>query len=789
MPRLSQIHRVLVSAACSAAAWTATADAQDKVTFVDAALPVLRQRCGACHNADKKTAGLDVTTYAAIMQGGGSGEVIVPGDAPGSHLFSVANHDTEPKMPPDAPPIPEPERQVLRAWIDGGALENAGSVATVVKKVDVAMTTPASERPAVPPLPAHLPLEPVLRTAVVDACASIATSPWAPVAAVCGQKQVLLYRTDSLELAGVLPFPEGRPHLVRFSAGGGLVLAGGGVGAASGRVAVWNVKTGRRLRTLGEELDIVLAADVSPDQRLVAFGGPQKVVRIHSLETGAKLHDLVKHTDWIQAAAFSPDGVLLATTDRSGGAMVWEAVSGRDFLTLQGHPGSVTSVAWRGDSNMLATGCEDGQIRLWELENGTLVKAWPAHGGGVTAVDFTRDGRVVSVGRDRVPKIWTTDGAQQRAFEACADIGLAVAACDETNRVLVGDWTGEIRVWNGADGGRVGSLDPNPVAIADRVAAAEHSIADTKARLAQAVEASSVAAAAVAAATTAHAAAAGADPTSPLLGQLEASLTAARAEQTRLEAEVVDLKNQMAQAAAGHARWVAEVAFQANYERLLATLAEREQTLSAAEADLANAALRRQADEQVRQAAVARRDGMQRQIESLTAAAAASEGEAKDLAARIDQRGGEIAGLQGAIDRSRQAIVALDESAARIVQGLAAAPDDPALVQAQAGLVAATQAKQAQLQQQLESLAALTAEKAAWEQAVVDKRALAGKHGADAAAVAAAMPAVTVEIEAADRALAEATKIVEEKNGVVAGRKAEVDAAGGQLDALQGAQG
>ncbi|MBM4056930.1 MAG: hypothetical protein FJ275_01670 [Planctomycetes bacterium] len=470
--------RLLLVALSIAAIPSAAARAQDKVTFADNALPVLRQRCGTCHNADKKTAGLDVTSYAAIMRGGGSGEVIAPGDASASHLYRVANHDDEPKMPPDSPPIPEAERAVLKAWIDGGVLETKGSVAVAPKKVEVAMTAPAAERPAVPPLPARLPLEPAARTAKPDACGSVAASPWAPLVAVCGQKQVLLFRTDSLDLAGVLPFPEGRPHVVRFSPGGGLVIAGGGVGGQSGRVAVWSVKTGRRVRTVGDELDAVLAADISPDQRLVALGGPQKVARIWSVEPGAKLHDLGRHTDWIQAVAFSPDGALLATADRAGNVFVWEAATGRDYLAIQAHPAAVTALAWRGDSNLLATACEDGQVRLWEPENGTLVKAFPAHGGGVAAVDFLRDGRLVSVGRDKTPKLWKADFSQERAFDASADIGLAIAACEETGRLVVGDWTGELRVFLLGDGARAGTLDTNPPALADRVAMAEKSLAD-----------------------------------------------------------------------------------------------------------------------------------------------------------------------------------------------------------------------------------------------------------------------------------------------------------------------
>lgn len=622
-----------VPAAVVLAASVLPAVAADTPTFVDNALPVLRQRCGSCHNPDKKTAGLDVTSYAAILRGGGSGEVITPGDAAGSHLFRVANHDDEPKMPPDAPPIPEAERQVLKSWIDGGVLETKGSVAVAPKRVEVAMAAPATERPAVPPMPGRLPLETGVKTAKPDSSTSLATSPWSPLVAVCGQKQVLLYRTDTLDLVGVLPFPEGRPHVVRFSAGGGLIVAGGGVGGQSGRVAVWNLRNGRRLCTLGDELDIVLAADVSPDQRLVALGGPQKVARIWSIETGAKLHDLGKHTDWILATAFSPDGALLVTADRAGNVFAWESATGRDFLTIPAHPAAVTSLAWRGDSNVLATGCDDGQIRLWEPENGTLVKAWPAHGGGVAAIDFTRDGRLVSVGRDKTPKLWKADFSQERALAPGADVGLSVAACDETGRILVGDWTGELSAYAAADGGRVGMLDPNPAPLTDRVAAAEREFAARKTVLDAAV----------------------------------AALAAAPdAEKPQAESAVIDLKSQVAKAAAEQARWFGEVAFQAGYDRLAKTLADRQAAVAAAESEWGVVESKRRTDDQSLQAAAAKRDGLQQQADALATAITQAEQQVKDLAAQLEKHKAEMAqvqsGLPGATTEAETAAAAVAEA-------------------------------------------------------------------------------------------------------------------------------
>ncbi|MBT4868322.1 MAG: hypothetical protein HON53_24710 [Planctomycetaceae bacterium] len=480
------------------------ADAQDspeggkkkppKITYDEHVKPILRAKCFSCHNADKKKGDLDLTTYTGLMQGGGSGEVIEAGESGLSYLYGLITHDEEPFMPPSSPKIDDKMIETIRKWIDGGVLENSGSKAKLSDKpkFNLALKTAPSERPATVPMPGRLSLEPAVYSPTTTAVTALATSPWAPLAAVAGQKQVLLYNTSTFQLLGALPFPEGVPQVLKFSRNGSLLLAGGGRGGEQGLAVVWNIKTGERIIEIGDELDTVLAADISSDQTLIALGGPQKVVRIYSTETGRLLHELRKHTDWICSLEFSPDSVLLATGDRNGGLFVWEGWTGREYLALKAHSKMVTAVSWRSDSNVVASCSEDGSIRLWEMENGGQIKSWGAHGGGVGSVEFARDGRIVSCGRDRVTKLWNQAGAQQRAFEAFGDLALRVTFCDETNRAIAGDWTGAIRVWNAADGKRLGELAQNPLPLEQRLknataqltanrAANDKSVAATKA--------------------------------------------------------------------------------------------------------------------------------------------------------------------------------------------------------------------------------------------------------------------------------------------------------------------
>jgi len=459
--------------------------AAKKITYIDHVRPILRQKCFSCHNLDKKSGGLDMTSYTNLMQGGGSGEVVESGDPESSYLFMLVTHESEPFMPPKSDKLPKKMLATIKQWIKGGVLETSGSKARISKKpaFDLGLKSTPSGKPAgPPPMPGRLGLEPVVHTRRTTAVTAVATSPWAPLAAVAGQKQVLLYHTQTLELLGVLPFPEGIAHVLKFSRNGSLLLAGGGHGASRGRVVVWNVKTGKRVIEVGDELDTILAADISADQTRIALGGPSKVVRVYNTRDGSLAYELRKHTDWIDSLEFSPDGVLLATGDRNGGLFVWETDTGREYLSLKGHRGAITGMSWRLDSNILASCSKDATIRLWEMENGRQVKSWGAHGGGTEAVEFTRDGRLVSAGRDRRTKLWTQAGKAIRTFEAFSDFALRVTYSDTDKRVIAGDWTGVVRVWDEATGKRLGELTPNPPKLQDRVSAADKARKTAQAR-------------------------------------------------------------------------------------------------------------------------------------------------------------------------------------------------------------------------------------------------------------------------------------------------------------------
>jgi WD40 repeat protein len=525
--------------ACVAAAAGA---ADGPPNFEEHVLPVFREKCCSCHNPDKKSGGLDLTSFGQTMAGGSSGDVIDPGDADGSYLYQLVTHESEPTMPPESDKLSAASLELIKGWIAGGSLERNGSKPVARKQNALALDGPVATTPDGPPvMPPRLPLEVVTRGRRPTTITALAASPHGDVVALGSRQQVLLYHSGSLDLLGVLPFPEGVVRVVRFSRNAKLLLAAGGLAAKSGRVVVWDVATAQRVAEVGEEFDEVLAADISADQKFVALGGPAKVVRLLKTADGSVAQEIRKHTDWVTALEFSPDGKRLATGDRAGNLFLWETRGAREAGTLKGHSAAITAVAWRPDGKLVASVSADGSVRLWNVKTGESIKNWSAHGGGAEWLAWLPDGRLVTTGRDAKAKLWKPDGALERELGPLADIGTRVAATSDGARIFAGDWTGGLTAFATGDGGKAGSLDTNPPRLEQRIAAAEKALAE-------------VAAAEQAVAEQARQAA-------EALQLAESQMAAARQAAEQAEAALEAAKARQAEAGKGVDRWKAELEF------------------------------------------------------------------------------------------------------------------------------------------------------------------------------------------------------------------------------------
>src|SRR4051812_2884164 len=95
------------------------ARASDVPSFEADVRPIFKTHCFDCHGEEPKLKGkLDLRFARAAIQGGESGEAIVPGHHDESLLWERVEAD---EMPPGEKKLSTQEKATLAAWIDAGA--------------------------------------------------------------------------------------------------------------------------------------------------------------------------------------------------------------------------------------------------------------------------------------------------------------------------------------------------------------------------------------------------------------------------------------------------------------------------------------------------------------------------------------------------------------------------------------------------------------------------------------------------------------------------------------------
>lgn len=448
------------------------AESSPPITFDEHIAPIFKRHCWQCHGDAKQEGGLNLASYAAAIKGSSGGVVVISGRSSSSRLFqAITAEDAAERMPPENDSLPKEQMALIKAWIDSGLRQNAGSAATPPRTLSF---TPASSPANLGQLamPEKLPVVPASKTNRPFPVLALAASPRAPLIAVAGYERVDFVDPVTQGTLGSLAFPEGEPQALRFSRSGAILLVAGGRPVQNGSAVLCDVKSGKRLAELGNESDAVLAADIAADERHVAIGGAGRVVKVFSTVDGHLRHTLVKHTDWITAIAYSPDGKLLASADRVGNVHLWDANNGGVVLPLSEHKAAVRSLAWRSDSQVLASCSEDGLVIWWDVSKG-----WPAiskadahppvrpagvYGklaNGVLDANFGPQGELVTCGRDRVVRLWASDGRLLGEFKLQADTKMSESSAAIRSfplrsvvtanglRVVAGDSAGRIFSW------------------------------------------------------------------------------------------------------------------------------------------------------------------------------------------------------------------------------------------------------------------------------------------------------------------------------------------------------
>jgi hypothetical protein len=221
-------------------------------------------------------------------------------------------------------------------------------------------------------------------------------------------------------------------------------------------VRVWNVETGRLIRTFRGHGSWVQACVFSQDARWILSAGYDAQVRKWSIEGDDELHILQGrpfegHLDAVLAADFSPDGSRIVTASQDRQAKVWQGNSGEELRSYdEGHVFLASSVLFLPDAKRLVTSARDNTTRIWDVAAGVELHRLDGTGRSA-ALGLTPDGsKIVTGSDDNSVKIWDADsGSLLRRLDghSLEITTIAISAVDP-NLALTGDNSGRCIVWN-----------------------------------------------------------------------------------------------------------------------------------------------------------------------------------------------------------------------------------------------------------------------------------------------------------------------------------------------------
>ena len=188
---------------------------------------------------------------------------------------------------------------------------------------------------------------------------------------------------------------------------------------------------------------------LTSDGRFALSGSEDQTLRLWELATGRCLRASKSQTGYVRSIALTPDDRFVLTGNSDKTLQLWELATGHCLRTFQGHTAPVTSVALTPNGCFALSGSEDQTLRLWELATGHCLRTFQGHTALVTSVALTADGYfALSGSADKTLRLWElATGQSLHTLTDHTDWVTSVALTGDSRFALSGSNDGTLRLW------------------------------------------------------------------------------------------------------------------------------------------------------------------------------------------------------------------------------------------------------------------------------------------------------------------------------------------------------
>ena len=199
-----------------------------------------------------------------------------------------------------------------------------------------------------------------------------------------------------------------------FSPDGKLLGTAGGDPSRSGELMIWDVAKQTLIRNIKDaHSDTILGLDFSRDGRFIASAASDKFVKIFEVSTGRFVRSFEGHTHHVLAVSWQADGTTLASAGADNVIKIWNVATGEQRRTIGGYGKQVTSIQFIGVGGNIVSCGGDKTVRLHQTSNGRNYRNFSGATDFMYAAAANRDeSLIVAGGEDGVLRVWNGKNGQ-----------------------------------------------------------------------------------------------------------------------------------------------------------------------------------------------------------------------------------------------------------------------------------------------------------------------------------------------------------------------------------------
>ncbi|KIK44108.1 hypothetical protein CY34DRAFT_11278 [Suillus luteus UH-Slu-Lm8-n1] len=194
-----------------------------------------------------------------------------------------------------------------------------------------------------------------------------------------------------------------------------------------GLIRVWDLETDTQVGEEWEDKDFrVETIALSPDSKKVASGSRDGAVKLWNVDTGKIIKTWTGHIKEVRSVSWSPDSGRVVSGSNDGTFRVWNVESGKTILGPINAGERVWAVCYSPDVKMIATG--GIRIKIWDANSGESLKSFEVHSA---CLAWTLDGKTLIAGRSKI------DTATWTVLDLCKDhVHVTTILLSPNNRIL-----------------------------------------------------------------------------------------------------------------------------------------------------------------------------------------------------------------------------------------------------------------------------------------------------------------------------------------------------------------